>query len=312
MSVWAALAIWGYEVMAILVVSLLIFKFSQTLRVGKQALSPFDLVGFGQRNGKSSKLIDNPLVSGILSGAVLILILLCVTGILLFAGKVLPNGTSLLLVLVFTSAMYSFLSNVRLKDLLSRNIESKVVVVLLLTIISLVIAASWLLVPSWLTGDILFVAFASFILGTVGPQRLRVIGVVFVMLIAFDIAGVWLSGYTTQLAQPVHVLGQSIYPPLLLAVPSNPLNLHSDLFAAIGMGDVVIGGICVLSLAQLGLGKAATVGYCLGVVIAFLIASLVPTANAPALLTIIPSVWAAAGVGKLIQKLHRKPVVAAV
>ena len=162
--------------------------------------------------------------------------------------------------------------------------------------VALLIGAGWYLFPSWVTYDLFAVVAAYVVLPQLKVSKMRIVIVVLVGIMLYDIWGVFGTGLIPKVAT-----GFGFIPPAVILVPQNPFEWGSKFVHLIGLGDVVVGGFVVVSVARYKLHWHAIGGYAIGLFLAFLLAETLDTAI-PATITIAPVTLIAVTIGAIIKR----------
>lgn len=167
--------------------------------------------------------------------------------------------------------------------------------------IALIAGSLWLILGSWLTYDLTAMLLLFNFTRSVGVVKLRDILILCGMLVLFDVWGVWFSQLTVVLATG----GSGGHPlPMLVMVPGSPWPWSTNYLAELGLGDIFVGAIMVMAFTRYRLEWWAVGGWCLGLALALLL----PFSWVPALLTLVPSIFALAGVGWLVRCIQNSQV----
>lgn len=167
-------------------------------------------------------------------------------------------------------------------------------------VLATIVAVSWLVVPTWITYDLVFFLIAFGALATIGPIRPINIVIVCLCMIGFDIWGVFMSGFIKDIA-----FESSFTPPVVLMIPDNPLNLGIEEVAGMGLGDVMFAGAIFLTANKHRYGGTAITGFAVAILATLLFSALIQSA-VPALLTIVPIMFLFIGAHIGIRRLRRR------
>jgi hypothetical protein len=162
------------------------------------------------------------------------------------------------------------------------------------------VSTVWLVYPSWLTYDGIFMLIIYFALShlgkstiTIPPRTLVVAGLLFIL---FDIWGVVITGFSSQL-----VLDSAVKPPLIFIVPAQAFPLQLDgTGVGLGMADVFIAGYIVCKAAALELGLWALIGYASGLLLT-LYSYQVLQFDIPALVLLVPAICISVSIGRYVH-----------
>ncbi|MBI2616591.1 hypothetical protein HYW55_00480 [Candidatus Gottesmanbacteria bacterium] len=128
--------------------------------------------------------------------------------------------------------------------------------------LALFLGLGWLIAPSWPTYDVAAFIAIYVILRNIGPVRLRYLLLGFAGIMIYDVWGVLGSGLISGI-----VMGKTL-PPLLILVPDNLFSVKSQVSYLLGAGDLLVGGIAVMTARKYHIEKYVFLGFAVGLFLA--------------------------------------------
>lgn len=159
--------------------------------------------------------------------------------------------------------------------ILERFHKHKKIVILVAAATIAGLSLSWVYVPSVTIYNILAVLVSYITLSQIGQIRLRFVAPILIAIALYDLWGVWGS---TVIAGPTGMIGDiassmHFTPPGLVLIPQDILSpLSTKASGMLGVGDLVVPGIVIMSASWFHLEKVAIVGFALGLFVTLAVA----------------------------------------
>lgn len=137
------------------------------------------------------------------------------------------------------------------------------------------LSLSWVYVPSVTVYNILAILVAYITLSQIGQIRLRFVTPILIAVALYDLWGVWGS---TVIAGPSGMIGDlassmHFTPPVLVLIPQDVLSpMSMKTSGMLGVGDLIVPGIVIMSASWFHLEKVAIVGFALGLFVTLAVA----------------------------------------
>lgn len=143
---------------------------------------------------------------------------------------------------------------------------------------ALIPATIWLLWPGWITYNLIGIMVGFVVLSTITPIKINYLMAVLIAILVYDFWGV-LGTFQNSQGAIVQAISQGILPLGVILHPGGGL---------LGLGDVVLPGIIVITSRKYGLTTASIVGYGLGLLSVIFLSYWLKT-PLPATVTLIPT-----------------------
>lgn len=292
-----ALLVGGYIYLWIFLTTAGIFALALKFRQSPTIFTgPFDMVAVTYRVGKEGNEKESRMLSAGASAVILVVLLMITVTVLWLLSRMLKDWIAVVFIAIAAASIWEFISLFRVEERIGFFATRHRAARSAKLILAVGLGSLWFVFPSWVTYDLTFILIAYTVISTVGPTNVATLLAVSAGLVAFDVWGVFFSGFIVKVA-----LESAVIPPMLLLVPANPFSWNFEYLTGIGLGDVFVSGAIIVTATKYGLTRYAVTGYAIGLFLTE-IAVMVFQTSMPALTTLIPTLLGAMAIGYAIKK----------